>query len=162
MIAGLTRSSAVLRRAHRPHGSRKKLYLIGTVLMGLFAFPLFWLVDSGRSLVFLRPAGRVHHPRRCMYGPQATLYARCSRPTSASQVPRSATSSLRSSRAASPRSSKPLLAATGGSWSVSAYHIVACAVLTFVSVVTIREQFRRDLYETSSGRSPQGRTPSGD
>jgi hypothetical protein len=41
-----------------------------------------------------------------------------------------------------------VLAATGESWSVSLY-IIACAVITFVAVVTIKERFRRDLHETS-------------
>jgi hypothetical protein len=41
-----------------------------------------------------------------------------------------------------------VLAATGESWSVSLY-IIACAVIAFVAVVTIKERFRRDLHETS-------------
>ena len=32
-----------------PMGTRKKLYLIGTALMALFAFPMFWMVNTGRS-----------------------------------------------------------------------------------------------------------------
>lgn len=43
-----------------------------------------------------------------------------------------------------------LLAASGSAWSVSVY-ILAMAVLTFVSVFTIRESFRRDLHQTSGG-----------
>lgn len=45
-----------------------------------------------------------------------------------------------------------LLAATGSAWSVSLY-IVATAAVTFVAVATIRERYRRDLYETSEQAS---------
>lgn len=41
-----------------------------------------------------------------------------------------------------------LLATTGASWSVALY-IIATAAVTFVAVFTIKERYRRDLYETS-------------
>ncbi|MBP2366978.1 MFS transporter [Pseudonocardia parietis] len=152
MIAGLTQvvSMPFFGGLTDRMGSRKKLYLIGTVLMGLFAFPLFWLVDTGSTpLVFigLLIAFTIH---ATMYGPQAALYAemfpadvRFSGASLGYQFASVFAGGL------APFIMTALLAATGGSWSVSAY-ILACAVVTFVSVVTIREHFRRDLYETSS------------
>jgi hypothetical protein len=45
-----------------------------------------------------------------------------------------------------------LLAASGSSWSV-ALSIVGTAVVTFVAVVTTKERFRRDLYQTSEAEN---------
>lgn len=157
MIAGLTQvvSMPFFGGLTDRMGSRKKLYLIGTVLMGLFAFPLFWLVDTGSTpLVFigLLIAFTIH---ATMYGPQAALYAemfpadvRFSGASLGYQFASVFAGGL------APFIMTALLAATGSSWSVSAY-ILACAVVTFVSVVTIREHFRRDLYETSSAAGEQ-------
>ncbi|MFP5071115.1 MFS transporter [Pseudonocardia nantongensis] len=152
MVAGLTQvvSMPFFGALTDRMGTRKKLYLTGTVLMGLFAFPLFWLIDTGSvPLVFigLLIAFTIH---ATMYGPQAALYAemfpadvRFSGASLGYQFASVFAGGL------APFIMTALLAATGGSWSVATY-IVACAVVTFVSVVTIRERFRRDLYETSS------------
>ena len=152
MIAGLTQvvTMPFFGALTDRMGSRKKLYLTGTVLMGLFAFPLFWLIDTGSvPLVFLGLliAFTIH---ATMYGPQAALYAemfpadvRFSGASLGYQVASVLAGGL------APFIMTALLAATGGSWSVSLY-IVGGAVVTFISVVTIRERFRRDLYETSA------------
>ena len=152
MVAGLTQvvSMPFFGALTDRMGTRKTLYLTGTVLMGLFAFPLFWLIDTGSvPLVFigLLIAFTIH---ATMYGPQAALYAemfpadvRFSGASLGYQFASVFAGGL------APFIMTALLAATGGSWSVATY-IVACAVVTFVSVVTIRERFRRDLYETSS------------
>ena len=152
MITGLTQvlSMPFFGRLTDRMGSRKKLYLTGTVLMGLFAFPLFWLVDTGSvPLVFigLLVAFTVH---ATMYGPQAALYAEMF-PADVRYSGASLGYQFASVFAGglAPFIMATLLAVSGGSWSVSAY-IVACAVVTFVSVATIRERFRRDLYETSN------------
>lgn len=130
-------------------GSRRKLYLVGCVAMAVFAFPLFWLVDTGSVplvLIGLIIAFTIH---ATMYGPQATLYAemfpadvRFSGASLGYQVASVLAGGL------APFIMTALLAATGSSWSVALY-IVATAVITFVSVVTIKERYRRDLYEVS-------------
>jgi phosphotransferase system glucose/maltose/N-acetylglucosamine-specific IIC component len=51
-----------------------------------------------------------------------------------------------------------LLAATGTAWSVALY-IIGMAALTFVAVFTIREHFRRDLYETSQPADQKAAQP---
>jgi MFS family permease len=131
-------------------GTRKKLYLTGTVLMAAFAFPMFWLVDSGSViLVFLALLiGFTIHAT--MYGPQAALYVEMF-PADVRYSGASLGYQFASVFAGglAPFIMAALLAATGASWSVSLY-IVATAAVTFVSVATIREQFRRDLYETSA------------
>ncbi|GAA5115268.1 MFS transporter [Pseudonocardia adelaidensis] len=131
-------------------GSRKRLYLTGTVLMALFAFPMFWLVDTGSvPLVFLALLiGFTIHAT--MYGPQATLYAEMF-PADVRYSGASLGYQFASVFAGglAPFVMTALLAATGASWSVAVY-IIACAALTFVAVATIKERFRRDLYETSA------------
>jgi metabolite-proton symporter len=130
-------------------GTRKKLYLTGTVLMALFAFPMFWLVDTGSvPLVFLALLiGFTIHAT--MYGPQASLYAEMF-PADVRYSGASLGYQFASVFAGglAPFIMAALLAATGASWSVSLY-IVAGAAVTFVAVATIKERFRRDLYETS-------------
>ncbi|MCF7552310.1 MFS transporter [Pseudonocardia sp. WMMC193] len=130
-------------------GSRKKLYLTGTVLMAVWAFPMFWLVDTGSVvLVFLALLiGFTIHAT--MYGPQATLYAEMF-PADVRYSGASLGYQFASVFAGglAPFIMTALLAGTGASWSVALY-IVATAVVTFVAVVTIKERFRRDLYETS-------------
>ncbi|MBW0103035.1 MFS transporter [Pseudonocardia sp. KRD291] len=130
-------------------GSRKKLYLTGTVLMAVFAFPMFWLIDTGSVplvLLALLIGFTIH---ATMYGPQAALYAemfpadvRYSGASLGYQVASVLAGGL------APFIMTALLASTGASWSVALY-IVATAVVTFVAVATINERYRRDLYETS-------------
>lgn len=130
-------------------GSRKKLYLIGTVAMAVFAFPMFWMIDTGSVplvLIALLIAFTIH---ATMYGPQATLYAemfpadvRFSGASLGYQVASVLAGGL------APFIMTALLAATGASWSVALY-IIATAAITFVAVGSIRERYRRDLYEVS-------------
>jgi MFS family permease len=130
-------------------GTRKRLYLTGTVLMAVFAFPMFWLIDTGSIplvLIALLIGFTIH---ATMYGPQAALYAemfpadiRYSGASLGYQFASVFAGGL------APFIMTALLAATGAAWSVSLY-IVATAVVTFVAVFTIKERFRRDLYETS-------------
>ena len=130
-------------------GSRRRLYLAGSVLMGLTAFPLFWLIDTGSAplvLLGLLIAFTVH---ATMYGPQAALYAemfpadvRFSGASLGYQISSVFAGGL------APFVMAALLAATGASWSVALY-VLGTAVVTFVSVLTIKERYRRDLYETS-------------
>lgn len=139
-------------------GTRKRLYLAGTVGMAIWAFPLFWLIGTGSvPLVFLALlVGFTIHAT--MYGPQATLYAEMF-PADVRYSGASLGYQFASVFAGglAPFIMTALLAATGASWSVSLY-IIGTAVLTFVAVTTIRERFRRDLYETSDDE-PAGSAP---
>ncbi|MCE0765645.1 MHS family MFS transporter [Pseudonocardia kujensis] len=130
-------------------GSRKKLYLTGTVLMGIWAFPMFWLIDTGSvPLVFLALlVGFTIHAT--MYGPQATLYAEMF-PADVRYSGASLGYQFASVFAGglAPFIMTALLAASGSSWSVALY-IIGTAAVTFVAVATIKERFRRDLYMTS-------------
>jgi metabolite-proton symporter len=128
---------------------RRKLYLVGTVLMAVWAFPLFWLIGTGSILLVLLALLVGFTIHATMYGPQAALYAEMF-PADVRYSGASLGYQFASVFAGglAPFIMAALLTATGGAWSVSLY-IVATAVVTFVSVFTIKERFRRDLYETS-------------
>ncbi|KAA9156583.1 MHS family MFS transporter [Amycolatopsis acidicola] len=151
MAAGLTQVVTIpLFGALSDRRGRRKQYLVGTVLMAAFAFPLFWLVGTGSVplvLLGLVVAFTIH---ATMYGPQAALYAemfpadvRYSGASLGFQIASVLAGGL------APFIMTALLAATGSAWSVSLY-IVAMAVITFVAVFTVRETFRRDLHRTSA------------
>ncbi|MDN5914078.1 MAG: MFS transporter [Pseudonocardia sp.] len=130
-------------------GSRKKLYLTGTVLMAVFALPMFWLIDTGSVpmvLLALLIGFTIH---ATMYGPQAALYAEMF-PADVRYSGASLGYQLASVLAGglAPFIMASLLAVTGASWSVALY-IIGTAAVTFVAVATIKERYRRDLYETS-------------
>lgn len=128
---------------------RRKQYLFGAVLMALFAFPLFWLVDTGSVAMMLLGLIIAFTIHAVMFGPQAALFAemfpadvRYSGASLGFQIASVFAGGL------APFIMTALLAATGESWSVSLY-IIGLAALTFIAVFTISESFRRDLHETS-------------
>jgi len=129
---------------------RKRIYLTGAACMALAAFPMFWLIDTG-SLVWLGVAlvvGFTIHAS--MYGCQSAMYAemfpadvRLSGASLGFQIASVLAGGL------APMIMTALVATYGGSWTVSLY-IIAMAAVTFVGVSTIKERFRRDLYEVST------------
>jgi metabolite-proton symporter len=128
---------------------RRKIFLAGAVLMALYAFPMFWLIDTGSVplvLLSLLIGFTIH---ATMYGPQAALYAEMF-PADVRYSGASLGYQFASVFAGglAPFIMTALLAATGASWSVSLY-IVAASAVTFVAVWCIDEAFRRDLYATS-------------
>jgi metabolite-proton symporter len=128
---------------------RRKLYLVGTVLMAVWAFPLFWLISTGSVALFLISLLVGFTIHATMYGPQAALYAEMF-PADVRYSGASLGYQFASVLAGglAPFIMTALLTVTGGAWSVSLY-IIGTALITFVSVFTIKERFRRDLYETS-------------
>jgi metabolite-proton symporter len=130
------------------HG-RRGLFLVGAVLMALFAFPMFWLIDTGSVPLVLLSLVIGFTIHATMYGPQAALYAEMF-PADVRYSGASLGYQFASVFAGglAPFIMAALLAASGASWSVALY-IIATAVVTFVAVFTIKERFRRDLYETS-------------
>ena len=129
---------------------RRPVMVVGLVLFIALILPMFsWLATGNVLLIFVTfTIGLACHA--AIYGPLAAFiseqFGTSSRYTGASLGYQFASVFA---GGLAPFIMTALLAATGSSWSVSAY-ILACAVVTFVSVVTIREHFRRDLYETSS------------
>jgi MFS family permease len=128
---------------------RRKLYLTGAILMGLFAFPFFWLVNTGSvgAIIAALITGFTIHA--VMFGPQAALFAEMF-PADVRYSGASLGFQLASVFAGglAPLIMTSLIAATGQSWTVSLY-ILAMAALTWVAVYTIRERFQANLHETS-------------
>jgi MFS transporter, MHS family, shikimate and dehydroshikimate transport protein len=132
---------------------RRPVYLIGAVLLGLWAFPMFWLVDT-RNIVLITVAltlGQVF--LSMMYGPQAALYAEMF-----SARVRYSGASLGYQGASvfagglAPIIMVWLLEATGTSLSVS-FYILAMAAVTFLSVYlithTYEDEMARDVAQDS-------------
>ncbi|MFL6053962.1 MAG: MFS transporter [Actinoallomurus sp.] len=150
MVAGATQVATIpFFGALSDRIGRRKLYLVGTVLMAVWAFPMFWLIGTKSIVLVLISLLIGFTIHATMYGPQAALYAEMF-PADVRYSGASLGYQLASVFAGglAPFIMAALLAATGGAWSVSLY-IVGTALITFVSVFTIRERFRRDLYETS-------------
>ncbi|HZC19081.1 MAG TPA: MFS transporter, partial [Rubrobacteraceae bacterium] len=126
---------------------RRGVYLAGAVLLGLWAFPMFWLVDT-RSVVLITIAlsiGQIF--LSIMYGPQAALFAEMfSRRVrySGASIGYQGASALAGGLA--PIIMVSLLAWTGTSLSVS-FYILAMAALTFVSVYLITETYEGEMAE---------------
>ncbi len=157
MAAGATQLVTIpLFGALSDRWGRRTPFLVGAVVMGVFAFPMFWLVDTGSVPLVLLALVVGFTIHAVMYGPQAALYAEMF-PADVRYTGASFGYQLASIFAGglAPFVMTALLAASGSSWSVSAY-VLAMAVLTFVSVFTIRESFRRDLHETSGEAEEKG------
>jgi metabolite-proton symporter len=126
---------------------RRPVYLAGAALLGLWAFPMFWLVDT-KSLVLITVALTIGQLfLSMMYGPQAALFAEMF-----SARVRYSGASLGYQLASvfagglAPIIMVYLLDRTGTSLSVSIY-VFAMAVVTFVSVYLITETFGDEIAE---------------
>ncbi|WP_219415715.1 MFS transporter [Pseudonocardia nigra] len=150
MAAGATQVITIpLFGALSDRWGRRKLFLTGAVLMGLYAFPLFWLIDTGSVPMVLLALVIGFTIHATMYGPQAALYAEMF-PADVRYSGASLGYQFASVFAGglAPFIMTALLAATGAAWSVSLY-IIGTSVVTFLAVLSIKEVFRRDLYATS-------------
>jgi MFS family permease len=132
---------------------RRPVYLIGAVLLGLWAFPMFWLVDT-RNIVLITLAlslGQIF--LSMMYGPQAALYAEMF-----SARVRYSGASLGYQGASvfagglAPIIMVWLLDTTGTSLSVS-FYILAMAAITFLSVYLITDTYEDEMAQDVADES---------
>ncbi|WP_214104163.1 MFS transporter [Acrocarpospora catenulata] len=153
LLAGVTQIITLpLFGAVSDRRGRRKLYLVGTVLMALYAFPMFWLIDTGSPVLMFLALTVAFTIHATMFGPQPALFAemfpaniRMSAASLGYQIGSVFAGGL------APFIMVNLLATTGASWSVALY-IIACAAVTYVSVIGIKEHFQRNLYETDERR----------
>jgi MFS family permease len=126
---------------------RRPVYLFGAVAGGSFAFPFFWLLDTGRpALIWLALVVAVSLAHDAMYAPQASFFAelfdtrvRYSGASLGAQIGSVFSGGL------SPLIATALLVRYGGkSWPVSLY-MLGLVFLTVMSLVMARETHRRAI-----------------
>ena len=124
---------------------RRPVYLAGAALLGIWAFPMFWLVDTTSAVLITVALFMGQMFLAMMYGPQAALFAEMF-----SARVRYSGASIGYQGAAvfagglAPIIMVSLLEATGTSLSVS-FYILAMAIVTFVSVYLITETYEGEL-----------------
>ena len=123
------------------------MYLVGAVLVALWALPRFWLIDTTSFLLITVALVVGNSLLAIMYGPQAALFAemfsarvRYSGASMGYQLGSVVAGGL------SPFIMTSLLAATGTSMSVAVY-IVVMAAISFGSVYLITETYEDEMSE---------------
>lgn len=132
---------------------RRRVYMAGAILMALWAFPMFWLLDTREPVLMILGLVVGNSVLAMMYGPQAALFAemfsarvRYSGASMGYQIASVFAGGL------APIIMTSLLAATDSSASVSAY-IVAMALVTLLSVYLITETFEDEMAEDQARES---------
>jgi MFS family permease len=126
---------------------RKRMYLIGAVLTGIFGFIYFAMLNTTvPALIFL---GIVLSfvPHDLMYGPQAALIAECFTPRlrySGASIGYQLSSVI--SGGPAPLIATALLAAYGSGYVIAAY-ILFCAIVSIVSTAMLPDYTNRDISE---------------
>ena len=129
---------------------RRPLYLLGSVFSLLFAFPFFWLLNTGvEPLIWLAIILGVNIGHDAMYGPQAAFFSELF----GTRVRYSGASlgyQLASVLAGgfAPLISLALLTAYG--YGAVALYMAAMALITVISVLLVTETFRSDIRETQA------------
>jgi MHS family shikimate/dehydroshikimate transporter-like MFS transporter len=126
---------------------RRRVYLLGAIFAGLFAYPSFWLVSTGRLLgVILAVVPAMTLGWAAMYAPQASFFSelfetrvRYSGASLGSQVATVFAGGVMQIVAVS------LLQTTNSYWPV-ALIMIGMAMLTSIAVGLANETFRKDLY----------------
>ncbi|MGI8523189.1 MAG: MFS transporter [Nocardioides sp.] len=124
---------------------RKKIYLAGSVLTGLYAFVLFAAMNSGVAVLVFLALFVALIPHAMQYGPQAALIAE-SFPTSLRYAGAGLGYQLSSVIAGGPAPlvATYLLAQTGSGYSV-AWAILGCSVVTIIAVSLMHDHSGTDI-----------------
>jgi MFS transporter, MHS family, shikimate and dehydroshikimate transport protein len=126
--------------------ARRPIYAIGTLFLGLFAFPFFWLLDTGVAWVIVLAVvlglGIGHAPTSAL---NSSIYAE-QFPARLRYSGSSISYQLSSVVAGAPAAlvAAYLVDTTGSAKAVSAYLAVAC-VISLVAVALLRETGREEL-----------------
>jgi MFS family permease len=137
---------------------RKKMYLIGTVTMGIWGFVYFTLLNTMvPGWIFLAIVVSLI-PHDMMYGPQAALIAECFSPRlrySGSSLGYHLASVIAGGPA--PLLATALLASTGSGYSVAIY-IALCAVVSITATLFLPDYTNQDISEEAAyAREPEVR-----
>ncbi len=136
---------------------RRPLFLGGMAVLALFAFPYFWLVNTGTIALFIAGGLVVQACRSAVYGPLAAYFSELFSTRmrySGASVSYQVASILGGGFA--PLIATALVAWTGSYVGVAVY-IIAVALISFGSTYFLTETFRSDLTgEGASNRVPTG------
>jgi MFS transporter, MHS family, shikimate and dehydroshikimate transport protein len=130
---------------------RRPVMLAGAAFLALYAFPLFWLVNTGNATLILLALTVGFLGSSAIFGPMAAFVSE----SFGTRVRYSGASLGYQTGAVLGGDLSPFIAtallgcSNDGSWSVSAY-LVLGAVVSFASVYLLRETFRSEL----SGERP--------
>src|SRR4051812_6919960 len=129
---------------------RKRIYMIGAALTGVYAFVLFAAMDSGIAAIAFLGVFLALIPHGMQYGPQASLIAE-SFPTSLRYAGAGLGYQLASVIAGGPA---PLVAtwllATTGSGYAIAFAVLGCAVITIIAVSLMDDRSRSDITDDAT------------
>src|SRR3954465_10602974 len=144
---------------------RKKIYMIGAALTGVYGFVLFGAMGSGIAFVAFLGVFLALIPHGMQYGPQASLIAE-SFPTSLRYAGAGMGYQLASVIAGGPAPlvATWLLARTGSGYSI-AWAIAGCGVVTLIAVMLMDDYSRDDIdddhaYDRRTTREPAAATAS--
>jgi MFS family permease len=130
---------------------RKKMYLIGVVLMGVFGFVYFWMVDSAvPALVFVAIVLSLI-PHDLQYGPQAALIAESFTPRvrySGASLGYQLASIIAGGPA--PLIATALFAAYKSGYAIAIY-IAICAVISFVATALMPDFTGKSIADDAYG-----------
>jgi MFS family permease len=131
---------------------RRPVYLFGAIFTALFAFPFFWLIETGNTgLLILSLIVALVIGHAAMYGPQASFFSELFgtrvRYTGASigyQLSSVVAGGL------SPLIATALLKRTGSSWAIALY-MIGMATITTISVFLASETAHGEIHEEKPG-----------
>jgi metabolite-proton symporter len=143
---------------------RRNLLLASTAFMGLWAFPLFWLVNTGRPVLITLALAVGFVAFSGTWGPMGAFFSELfGTRVRYSGAGLSFNLGGIFGAALAPIVATQLLASTGASWSISGY-LAVVAIVSFVSIFLLSESRGVDLSEEQTeGRTllPEGQVADG-
>jgi MFS family permease len=126
---------------------RKRVYIVGTVLTGLFGFVYFAMMNTAAPVLVFIAIVLSFIPHDVMYGPQAALIAECFTPRlrySGSSIGYQLSSVI--SGGPAPLIATALLAATGSGYAIALY-ILFCAIVSLIATAMMPDYTGKDISE---------------
>jgi MFS family permease len=126
---------------------RKRMYIIGAVLTGIFGFIYFAMLNTTVPVLIFFGIVLSFVPHDLMYGPQAALIAECFTPRlrySGASIGYQVSSII--SGGPAPLIATALLAAYGSGYVIAGY-ILFCAIVSIVSTAMLPDYTNRDISE---------------
>ena len=126
---------------------RKRMYIIGAVLTGLFGFAYFAMLNTAVPALIFIAIVLSFVPHDLLYGPQAALIAECFTQRlrySGSSIGYQLSSII--SGGPAPLIATALLAATGSGYTIAVY-ILFCAIVSIVATAFMPDYTNKDISE---------------